>query len=206
VYAAKYPRHTDSVRRTIKQAIDARYVAERGGVSSGVAVGPKPGTIGGELGLFYFPNASVEGRVGAVGLLGTGDQNAFGGFTAGLRTQLPSRLAPFTGAGVLAATGKRSLESDRLDNDHDLLIDESDEEEIESYFAVFPEAGVHFWLTPYWRLTAAASYHVTSSGRDDDQWLFGIGLSLLNPEPPYKLPLGEPELRRLPPTDAEFLQ
>jgi hypothetical protein len=116
-----------------------------------------------------------------------------------LRTQLPSRLAPFTGAGVLAATGKRSLEHDRLDND-------SDEEEIESYLAVFPEAGVHLWLTPYWRLTASASYHVTSSGREDDQWLFGIGLSLLDPTPPYKYRVSEPELRRLPPTDAEFLQ
>jgi hypothetical protein len=45
--------------------------------------------------------------------------------------------------------------------------------------SVYPEVGIHFWLTGSTRLTAGAQYHVTPQGRDDDFWFFGLSLAIL---------------------------
>ena len=61
---------------------------------------------------------------------------------------------------------------DGLDNDDDLSIDEVGETESEVTFfnAVYPEIGMHYWVTGSTRLTGSASYFITSDGRDSDFW------------------------------------
>jgi hypothetical protein len=170
-----------------KQAVDARHVQGRSGWGVAATAGPDPVTVGGELSMFGYSEPWVEGRLGLMGVAGTGDANLFGGLTAGARLQTPTRFAPFVGLGGFAGGGNRDASDDGIDNDNDCCIDERGEKEDEFFGSVFPEVGVHYWLSPRVRLTPNAAYHVTTSGRDDDQWFFGVGLSFLSG--PY-----EPEL------------
>lgn len=179
-YAGKYRHHSDNPLQMAKQSMDARFIGGRGGVGASTALGTAPGTLAGQLTAFQYVGPSVEMHGGLVGLAGTGDSNLFGGVTAGGRLQTPTRLAPFIGIGAVAATGERDVSEDGLDNDYNFLVDEPGEDLSEYFASVYPEVGAHFWLTPRVRMTASAAYHVTSTGRDDDQWLFGIGLSLLS--------------------------
>lgn len=180
-YAAKYRHHSDNPLQVAKQAMDARFMRNRGGFGVATHLGTDPGTLGGELTGFQYVGHSLELRGGLLGVAGTGNSNLFGGLTAGARVQTPTRLAPFVGIGGLAASGERDVSDDGLDNDNNLLIDETGEDLSEYFASVFPETGLHFWLTPRVRLTTSAAYHFTTTGRDDDQWMFGIGLSLLSP-------------------------
>ncbi|MBP89422.1 MAG: hypothetical protein CMJ64_22375 [Planctomycetaceae bacterium] len=121
--------------------------------------------------------------------------------------QTPTRLAPFVGVGALAAGGERDVSDDGLDNDNNLLVDEPNEDLSEYFASVYPEVGVHYWLTPRVRLTAGAAYQVTSTGRDDDQWTFGIGLSLLSPSDYAVVPDGKFSLLEQPESwQPEFQQ
>jgi hypothetical protein len=125
----------------------------------------------------------LEGHVGFQALLGAEHSDSFGGLAGGVRAQIPSRLAPFAGLGLQLMIGDRDLPHDGLDNDNDFLVDEADEKREESihYASVYPELGAHFWISPRVRLTGSVSYHITTTGRDDDQWMLGIGLALLAP-------------------------
>ena len=175
----------------VKQSMDARFIGDRGGLGAATSLGTAPTTLTGELTAFQYLRPSVEVRGGLVGLAGTGESNLFGGVTVGGRLQTPTRLAPFIGIGAVAATGKRDASTDGLDNDNDLLVDEPGERRSESFGSAYPEIGAHFWLTPRVRMTANAAYHVTSTGRDDDQWTFGVGISLLSPTDYAVVPNGK---------------
>ena len=180
-YAAKYKHHSDNLLQMSKQASDARFIEGRSGVYAGADYGNSPGTAGGSIGFLTFPQSWFELRGGLMGLAGTGDEDLFGGVDIGARMHSPSRLSPFAGIGGQIAYNEKDLRYDNLDNDDDGLFDEPDEEDISSYYAaVLPEAGVHFWVTPRIRLTASGRYSISSSGRDDDQWLFGLSFSFLN--------------------------
>ena len=191
VYAAKYSRHSNNVLKTAKQAIDARHVRDRGGFGVATTVGPDPLTLGGELSAFSYSKPWLEARGGLMGVAGTGDANLFGGLTAGLRIQTPSRLAPFAGVGAFLGGGERDATDDGIDNDNDCCIDEPGEDEDEYFASVFPEVGAHFWLNPRVRLTTSAAYHVTTSGRDDDQWLLGVAISFLSGPSKSQIPTGK---------------
>ena len=162
-----------------------------------------------------------EARAGLAGMIAVdGDpsqslsQNAFGGINLGVRAQSPTRVAPFVGAGVFAGASSyyELADSDGVDNDDDFFIDEPGEErETNDYFAaVYPEVGVHAWLTSNWRATASASYLVTTEGRDHDFWYVGVYLARLMQPPTFSGKDGvtldawggeipEPQLLRLPP-------
>lgn len=179
-YAAKYPKHTDDVGRTIKQAIDARHLVRKGGIYAGVGGRDEPFAMGGEAGLFRYPNPYLEGRVGLAGLVYENDAPLSGGVLAAARLQTPTRLAPFVGIGAYAGMGDdRRPTKDGIDNDLDFEVDESDEAQSEFVFAAVPEAGCHFWLTPGWRLTGSTSYYVTDAGRDSDFLMFNVSLACL---------------------------
>jgi len=180
-YAAKYSEHTNSVSRTIKQAIDARHLRRKGGIYGAVAGRDQPGAAGGEAGVFYYPSPYIEGRIGLAGLIYDGDAPVSGGLLAGARLQAPTRLAPFVGIGAYAgATPDFALSEDGLDNDLNGFVD--DDEEIETLFvgALVPEAGCHFWLNPAWRVTGSASYYVTTSGPEDNFLMISVSLARLN--------------------------
>jgi hypothetical protein len=63
-YAAKYPTHTDNVAKTVKQAIDARHLRDKGGVYAAVSGRDDPTAMGGEVGIFVTPRRSWSAVVG----------------------------------------------------------------------------------------------------------------------------------------------
>ena len=103
-----------------------------------------------------------------------------GGIELGLRTRTPSRISPFVGAGLFSGswTTYEPAESDGIDNDNDSSIDELGEEEevVDSLWAVYPEVGLHIWLTDSVRITGTYRYYITTDGRESDRALYGIGL------------------------------
>jgi hypothetical protein len=168
-YAAKYPHHTDNVARMTKQAIDARHVKGKWGPYAGLAGRFEPFAFGGEAGAFHYPTSYLEYRGSMSGLLYENDTPVTGGLFGGARLQTPTRLAPFVGLGAYGGfTPEFITNDDGHDNDNDGFVDEAGEENRrDAVFAVVPEAGVHFWLTPQWRLTGGLSYLVTTDGGDD---------------------------------------
>jgi hypothetical protein len=189
VYAEKYDKpypgnDGNKVARMIKQASDARYVADRGGMYFGGGGADEPTAGGLEIGAFNYIGHSAEGRIGLKGLVGTGADDWFAGIDLGLRTQSPSRLAPFAGVGTfLGGNNHRVLAvDDHRDNDDDGSVDERGEMKDDPHFlaSFYPELGVHFWMNSSTRLTASAQYHITTEGRDSDFWFIGFTLSFLN--------------------------
>ncbi len=180
-YAAKYPRHTENIPRIIKQSMDARHLRRKGGGYVALAGRDEPAAMGGEIGGFYYPSPFVEGRLGLAGLIYEADEPVSGGLLAGARLQIPTRLAPFVGIGAYAGlTPEIGLSEDGIDNDFDGFVDNSGEVENEFVGALIPEAGCHFWLTPGWRVTGSASYHVTTSGPEDNFLMLNISLARLS--------------------------
>ena len=183
-YDKKYPSNdAEKIGRMIKQASDARYVADRGGTYLGAAWADDPTAIGAEIGAFTYAGPAVEARGGLKGLLGTGADDWFAGLDLGLRAQSPSRFAPFAGIGTyLGGNNRRVLAiDDHIDNDGDGSVDERGEKKNDPNFiaSVYPELGAHFWLNSSTRMTASAQYHLTTEGRDADFWFFGVSFSFL---------------------------
>lgn len=194
VYAEKYDtpyrgNDADKVARMIKQSLDARYVADRGGSYAGAGGSSSPPAAGIELGRFAYVDSSIEGRIGLKGLVGTGANGWFGGLDTGIRVQAPSRLAPFVGAGAYLGGTKEEVlaENDRIDNDNDGSIDELEEMDDNYRFlaSIYPEAGVHWWMTENVRLTGSAQYHLNTDGRDTDFWFVGFHISVLDAAKEY---------------------
>lgn len=180
-YAAKYPRHTDNVAKMAKQAVDARHVKGKSGPYAGLSGAGDPFAMGGEAGWFHYPTSYLEWHAGLAGLLYEGETPATGGVTAGARLQSPSRLAPFVGLGAYGGfTPKMFLNGPNyIDDDGDGEIDESDELGNDGVIAIYPEAGVHFWLTPEWRLTGSTSYWVAVDEDLDGFWMWNLSLARL---------------------------
>lgn len=197
VYAAKYDKpypanDGEKVARMIKQASDARYVDGRGGYYFGAAGADEPTALGAEIGRFEYAHPAVESRIGLKGLVGTGAEDWFAGLDLGLRAQSPSRLAPFAGIGTFVGgnTNSTLAVSDGRDNDDDGSIDERGERRADPEFmaSVYPELGMHYWLTSDLRLTASAQYHFTTDGRDSDFWFIGFTLAFLDGPEVYEDP------------------
>jgi hypothetical protein len=109
----------------------------------------------------------------------------FLGPTAAVHLQLPTRLAPFVGVGVFGGYSRTEGvgPNNGFDDNGNDIIDEYGELTEHSYnefLSIFPEVGLHFWLTDYIRLTASASYHITTEGRDHDFWMVGGGVALIS--------------------------
>lgn len=189
VYAEKYASSYSSndgekAARMLKQAIDARHVDGRSGRYIGFSGADDPGALGAEFGVFTYVDPAVEMRAGVKGLLGTGAEDWFAGIDLGARVQAPSRLAPFAGVGTFIGGNGRQVgaRDDFIDNDDDGAIDERGETKTRGEFmaSVYPELGVHYWLTSDLRMTGSAQYHVTTDGRDSDFWFIGVSFSWLN--------------------------
>lgn len=104
----------------------------------------------------------------------------FSGLVLGVRLSLPCRISPYVGGGVTAGWGRyyERADEDGRDNDDDDLIDESGEEKksYEMINSVFPEAGIHFWLSDTSRVTLNGRYHFTTEGDDHDYWTANVGI------------------------------
>lgn len=110
-------------------------------------------------GRFYYPETTrgaLETRAGLRGLAVEGGGGA-GGLDLGLRLQAPSRLAPYVGvSGFVGAAPGDYL--DALQDDGDPLFPDEEPHKDTLAAAVSPEAGVHFWLSPAWRLSAGVRH------------------------------------------------
>ena len=184
-YAEKYskPYGDDKPERLVKQMFDARHVEGKAGVSIGSGIGGAPLTAGVTISSFHYPNYWTEIDLGLTGLAGTGAHDWFIGPELGVRFQTPTRIAPFAGAGAFVGGNKfsRLADNDSVDNDDDGFIDESGERKdaYKGFVAVYPEVGVHAWLTGTKRLTLSARYYVTEEGRKDDFWYIGLSFGWL---------------------------
>lgn len=197
-YAAKYGQDTSrvSLKRKVKQAIDARHLAYKGGWHVGAGGQSDPTNVGAEVGLFSYTEPWLEFRTSLAALTNDDVDTGYGGANVGVRLQSPSRFAPFVGVGgfggfsaqTYGAIVLATLDEDEDDCDCDCYrCDDEDDEEYRlveedhtvAFAAVYPEIGFHYWITPRIRLTASGSYHFTTLGRDDDYWYYGIGVGIL---------------------------
>ncbi len=186
-YRKKYGRPYapgEKIPRIIKQAVDARHLNDKGGSSIGFAGANAPFHAGAELGLFTYGEPWLEGRVALAGLLSEPGEGFFGGVSTGIRIQSPSRVAPFGGIGIFAGYAKRDVvaDTDGRDNNDNLIVDEKGElgEKTFGFLSVYPEVGLHVWLTSRCRLTSSVSYHVSTEGRDADFVFYGVALAFLS--------------------------
>lgn len=182
-YAEKYsqPYGDDKPLRMLKQMVDARHLDEKSGWTIGGGAGGSPATAGGKLGGFYHLASWLEMDLALTGIAGTGAHDWFIGPEVGVRVQTPTRIAPFAGVGGFLGINRFYEDADRdgVDNDDDGVTDEFGEqdEDYKAFTAVYPEVGIHAWLTGTTRLTASARYYVTEEGRDDDFWFVGFSVS-----------------------------
>ncbi|MEZ6059209.1 MAG: hypothetical protein R3C19_02490 [Planctomycetaceae bacterium] len=178
VYAEKYGQPYSSndaqkVTRMMKQSLDARFISGRNGGYAGL------GVLGAELGVLRFPTAYSEIRGGLKGQLNSGTGTA--GLDVSARLQTPTRLAPFIGVGGYLGGGSDvSAVSDGRDNDHDGFIDEVGEKRSQGIFTLYPEAGLHFWMTPKSRLSLVAQVHLAPQSDVDDFGYVGVQWSILD--------------------------
>jgi len=180
-YAAKYLRPYEpgeKIPRMAKQAVDARYVEGKGGLYLGAAVADEPVSVGGDLGVFYYPYSWAEGHIGLSGLAGTGAEDLFLGVNTGVRFQTPTRLAPFAGLGLFGGYSEDEHPADHVWVDSEGYLRSTDTD-YGFLGAVYPEVGIHYWLTSKVRLTGSGAYYITTEGRDADFWFVGLGLGFL---------------------------
>ncbi len=187
VYAAKYAKGADrsDLLGKAKQALDARHTGGLDGIylSGGMQYQAEADKLflGAELGCERYATSWLSGRASLAAAFG--DNEGYLGLDTGLRLQTPTRIAPFVGVGMFhgISQGVELADSDGLDNDDDFFIDEPGEEEtgIDDWLSVvYPEVGIHFWLSGRWRLTAYGRYFVTTEGRAHDDWLVGSQLTV----------------------------
>ncbi|MEN1682203.1 MAG: hypothetical protein AAGJ46_21725 [Planctomycetota bacterium] len=174
-----------------EDALGAKRATGRTGTYADAHGGTNPSAGGATFGwLAYLPKYKglTSARFG-IGVLGADSIRLFDsdgvlslGGELGVRLQAPSRLAPFVGLGGYTGwAGGGPDEEDSSDppggdadglgrSDHRLLS------------AVYPEVGVHTWLTPNWRLTAMARHYEAFTGVDSqDYQTFGFSLAYLRP-------------------------
>ncbi len=172
-YEAKYsaPYGDDKIPRMAKQAVDARHVGGKSGIYVQAAGQTEPFNLGGEIGGFHYLSPCIEGRVGLQGLASTNARGFFGGLNTGVRLQSPTRLAPFAGVGGFAG-----VTDFWEDTENCCPHCRSDTRGIAG---VYPELGLHYWLNGRSRLSLSGNYLVTTEGRRDDFWYYGVTLAFL---------------------------
>ena len=166
--------------RMAKQMVDARHVEGDSGIYIGGAGSNfHQNAAGGvEVGVTNYSRPWLSSKLALAGQFNSGAQNAFAGVNSAVHLSTPTRVAPFVGAGVFGgvdvATVINTLDKDGADD-----AESQDRESTRTQFlgAVYPEAGVHVWLNGRTRLSASASYWVTTAGRHDDFWYYGLGLT-----------------------------
>jgi hypothetical protein len=156
--------------RMAKQMLDARHVAgDSGTYIGGAGSNFRQNAAGGvEIGVTNYSRPWLSSKLALAGQFNSGAENAFAGVNSAVHVSAPTRVAPFVGAGLFGGVDVGTL-----------LSGDDDDEEVDPQFlgAVYPEVGVQVWLTGRTRLSASASYWVTTSGRNDDFWYYGLGLT-----------------------------
>ena len=185
IYAEKYADGASKldVPGKLKQAVDARHLAGHHGWYTAAGYQSEPSAVAAELGIFGYPSSWATVRGGLMGVADEVGEDAFVGGNVGVRAHSPSRIAPFVGAGMFNGISWRYdyEPADGTDNDNNGVTDDEGDYEIDGWrTSVYPELGLHAWLTSRLRLTGSVAYHITTEGRDHDYWLTGLELSWLS--------------------------
>ncbi|MFC1849515.1 hypothetical protein ACFL27_04820, partial [candidate division CSSED10-310 bacterium] len=143
-----------------------------------------PDVIGGHAGICGYVTPVLSLKGGFSFLASEDFDDFFGGLELAMRASFPTRISPFVGLGLFAGYSNKyvSADEDGIDNDGDGEVDESGEEDkvIDNVLAsIYPEAGSHFWITDFFRLTLTAEYHYTTEGRDHDYLIYRVGFSFI---------------------------
>ena len=162
--------HVEKWGRMAKQMLDARHVSDDSGCYVGGAGSNfrDNAAVGAEVGVTNYSTPWLSSKMALAGQLNSGASNGFVGLNTAVHVSTPTRVAPFVGAGLFGGV------------DVSTVIDSlNDEESTSTQFlgAAYPEAGVHVWLNGRTRLSASASYWVTTSAHDHDFWYYGLGLT-----------------------------
>jgi len=183
-YSAPYSENDElgTLVRRAKQSVDARHLSGRSGKYAGLHYGNNP-QVSADFGIFLYPPFEtpwLETRAGITGLAGDTAILA-AGLDAGVRAQLPTRVAPFVGAGATLAASPFASDDDDDFNSGTL----DDDDDGGAYLALYPEAGIHFWLNSRLRLSAISRYYIAGSSADNDRnsdrfWAGGLQLSWLD--------------------------
>lgn len=162
--------HVEKWGRMAKQMLDARHVCDDSGYYVGGAGSNfrDNAAVGVEAGVTNYSKPWLSSKVALAGQLNSGASNGFVGLNTAVHVSTPTRVAPFVGAGLFGGVDVSTV-----------LDSLNDEESTSTQFlgAAYPEAGVHVWLNGHTRLSASASYWVTTSAHDHDFWYYGIGVT-----------------------------
>jgi hypothetical protein len=217
-YARRYPDRTNNILTKAAQAIDARHLFRKDGAFVAGGIHRDAQAYHGDLGVFLYPRSWYEQYAALTGLYSDDLHDAYVGGKVGCRIQPPTRLAPFVGVGGFAGAFHKGSFYDALwwaahDEDGNPPDWNPGDDGLHPMFAVYPEAGVHYWLSSRTRVTASLSYLISSEGRDFDYLLIGLGISRINSDSDYRPPIDfvpsatapdeELLVRRLPPVDDE---
>jgi hypothetical protein len=157
--------------RMARQMVDARHVAGDsgyyiGGAGSNFRQNPAGGA---EVGVTNYATPWLSTKLALAGQVNSGAENAFAGVNTAVHVSAPTRVAPFVGAGLFGGIDV-STALDMLNGDEDT--------DTQFLGAFYPEAGVHVWLNGRTRLSASASYWMTTSHHDREFWYYGLGLTI----------------------------
>jgi hypothetical protein len=136
------------------------------GVYSHATFRTHPDAGGAEVGILGYPVRWLALNLGA-SYAGPGQEDAWMfGFHGGARVEAPTTLAPYVGVGVFSG-----WDLDETAHEYDFLRPGR------GYMAaVYPEAGLHYWVTENFRVTGGAAYYITTEGRDADFAQLNLGL------------------------------
>ncbi|MFM9965224.1 MAG: hypothetical protein ACKV2Q_28840 [Planctomycetaceae bacterium] len=162
--------------RMAKQMTDARHVSDDSGYYIGGAGSNfRQNAAGGaEVGVTNYSTPWLSSKLALAGQFNSGAGNAFAGLNSAVHVSTPTRVAPFIGAGLFGGLDVATIINTLGNDDED---DDVETTKTQLLGAVYPEAGVHVWLNGRTRLSASASYWVTTAGRHDDFWYYGLGLT-----------------------------
>jgi len=142
-----------------------------------------PDIIGGEIGLYRY-QSEILSLSGGLSFLASEDlADLFTGLNVGARLNTPGPLQAFIGLGVFLGYSKEraSADNDWIDNDDDGFTDEYGEEKeiIDNVLgSIYPEAGIHLWISDKTRLTLTAKYQITTEGSDHNFWMYNFGIAI----------------------------
>ncbi|MBU1044189.1 MAG: hypothetical protein KJ915_07310 [Candidatus Omnitrophica bacterium] len=121
-------------------------------------------------------------RGGLAGIFDSNKPDLFGGLTLGFRLHGKAFFAPFLGIGSYfgKSTHYKDADDDGVNNDDDAWTDEPGEKKrVDNYLsAIYPEIGMQINIAKEKRISAFGRYYVSTEGRDDDSWLWGLSFSV----------------------------
>jgi len=130
-----------------------------------------PGVMTGVIGLVHEDMRSGASIRGGFSFYTTDEKaDLLTGGELGMRFHRGSTVAPFIGIGGFVCSSEEEVraDDDGIDNDDDGLIDEAGEtkNQLKDIIGgIYPEVGVHVWLTRNVGINASVKYHMTTEGR-----------------------------------------